>query len=53
MKFFYLESEDESSVKQHHKTPTLDTHKSKSNKSTNKSFHRQTGTYPDSSQKKF
>ena len=36
-----------------HKTPTSDTHKSESNISTNKSFHWQTGTYPDSSQKIF
>ena len=31
--------------------PYSDPHKSKSNKSTNKSFHRQTSIYPDSTQK--
>ena len=51
MEIFYLDSEDTSSVKPHHETPTSDTHKSKINKSTNKSFHRQTGTYPDSTKK--
>ena len=38
MKFFYLDTEDKSSVKSHHEPPTSDSHKSKINKSTNNPF---------------